>query len=124
MQIDGALAGDEQDSAGLPVLSKQKKPGDHEYDLSSDPDGKSLLSSMYVLSLAIYNLTACSHTVWGDQTQGNQHGPDVPVLSPGDHEHEKERVSMFTLHAVRLYRARLSTYILSSRDLPSRTEER
>ena len=127
----------DQYSAGLPVLSKQKKPGDHEYDLSSVPDGKSLLSSMYVLSLAIYNLTACSHTVWGDQTQGNQHGPDVPVLSPGDqhgpdvpvlspgdHEHEKERVSMFTLHAVRLYRARLSTYILSSRDLPSRTEER
>ena len=76
-----------QDSAGLPVLSKQKKPGDHEYDLSSVPDGKSLLSSMYVLSLAIYNLTACSHTVWGDQTQGNQHGPDVPVLSPGDHEY-------------------------------------
>ena len=23
---------------------------------------------MYVVSLAIYNLTACSHTVWGDQT--------------------------------------------------------
>ena len=114
----------DQDSAGLPVLSKQKKPGDHEYDLSSVPDGKSLLSSMYVLSLAIYNLTACSHIFLGDQTQRNQHGPDVPVLSPGDHEHEKERVSMFTLHAVRLYRARLSTYILSSRDLPSRTEER
>ena len=98
MQIDGALAGDEQDSAGLPVLS----PGDHEYDLSSVPDGKSLLDSMYVLSLAIYNLTACSHTVWGDQKRGNQHCPDLPVLSPGDHEYVKERVSMFTLHAVRL----------------------
>ncbi len=75
---------EDQDSAGLPVLS----PGDHEYDLSSVPDGKSLLDSMYVLSLAIYNLTACSHT--------------LPVLSPGDHEYVKERVSMFTLHAVRL----------------------
>ena len=30
-----------------------------EYHLSSVRDGKSLLESMYVLSLALYNLTAC-----------------------------------------------------------------
>ena len=52
-----------------------------EYHLSSVRDGKSLLESMYVLSLAIYNLTACSHTVWGDQKRGNQH---CPGLDRGD----------------------------------------